>query len=221
MYHNHHFQDDFIEIVENTNNAYVGKLQHYFGLALRAPNIYMPYHNLGHVLSVTRVCYRACRHYVGLGQMNRRQARNLLIAALLHDYGHPGFLRDDFLNIETAINALRRNILSEDVPDLAEIVMIIKATQHEHIDYGEDISLAQSIIRDADICQTFGEDWMHDILVGLGKEWGKSPYEMLELQIPFLRKIRFYSSFGRQYYGGEEAIVTKIKEVKGLIRSLE
>lgn len=221
MYKFHHFQDDFIEIIENKNNAYEGNLRHYFGLVFRAPNAYMPYHNLKHMLSVTRICYRACRHHAGFGEMTRRQARNLLIAALLHDYGHPGFMRDDFLNIESAISALRRNILEEDAPYLAEITMIIKATQYEHIDYGEDITLLQAIIRDADLGQTFGDDWIHDILFGLGKEMGKSPYEMLEMQEDFLRKIRFYSAFGVVYFGGQPAIDAKIKEVRSLIEALE
>lgn len=221
MYHNHHFQDNFIEIIENKNNAYEGNLRHYFGLAMRDLSANKPYHGFRHTCSVTRICYRACRYYVGLGQMTRRRARNLLIAALLHDYGQPRFIRDDYLNIESAIIALRQNILEEDVLHLDDIIAIIEATLYPHKDYGVDLTLEQAIIRDADIGQTFGDDWISDILIGLGKELGKTPYEMLEMQEDFLRKIRFYSTFGAEYYGGQPAIEAKIKEVRSLIEALE
>lgn len=217
MYKIQHFRDNFVEIMDNPHNVYEGNLQYYFGLVFRAPNIYRPYHDLEHMLSVTRICYRACRYYAGLGQMTRRQARNLLIAALFHDYGHPGFLQDDHINIETAVDALRQYILKEDAPHLAEIVMIIEATQYPHKDYGVDLTREQAVIRDADIGQTFGDYWIRDILFGLSKEMGKSPYEMLEMQEDFLRNIRFYSTFGAEYYGGEPAIEAKIKEVRKLL----
>lgn len=217
MYKIQYFQDNFVEIMDNPHDVYEGNLQRYFSLIFRAPNIYNPYHDLQHMLSVTRICYRACRYYVGLGQMTRRQARNLLIAALFHDYGHPGLPQDDLINIETAVDALRQYILKEDAPYLAEIIMIIETTQYPHKDYGENLTLLQAIIRDADLGQTFGDDWIRDILFGLGKEMGKSPYEMLEMQEDFLRGIRFYSTFGREYYGGEPAIDAKIREVRSLL----
>lgn len=220
MYHNHRFQDNFVEIIENTNNAYEGNLRHYFGLAIRDLSANNPYHGFRHSCSVTRICYRACRYYVGLGQMTRRRARSLLIGSLLHDYGNPGFLREDYLNIEVAIRALHRNVLEEDRPFLPEIDMIIEATQYPHKDYGADLTLEQAIIRDADSGQALGDDWISDILVGLGKEMAKSPYEMLAGQESFLRGIHFYSEFGQKYFG-QEAIDARIKEVNGLIVALK
>ncbi len=212
------FVGDIPDMVLNRGDCYEGDMQYYFVKVLEAPNVHKGYHGLRHMLHVPWYAYQACRYYIGLRQIDRRRARNTIIAGFYHDIGHPGY-REDLRNLEVAFDFLHRHILPEDRPYLPDIISIMGATHHPYppLGKGEKLTLEQQIIRDADMSQAFGTTWIGDIIGGLGQELGKSPIEMLEMQIEHLRGIRFYSEFGQKYFG-QPAIDAKIKEVQALLR---
>jgi len=80
---------DIPEIIGNDRGLYEGDLTGYFrALIFHATNLTRPYHNLRHMLHVTWLCYQAAEFY--RDRLTQRQIRNLLIAALFHDFDHPG-----------------------------------------------------------------------------------------------------------------------------------
>lgn len=218
---NRQFAGDIANMVQNRDDVYTGvSLAPYFRVIMAAPNIHHGYHGLRHMLHVTWVCYQACKYYQSLGQMTKREARNLLIAALFHDYGHCGKAGDDAVNIEQALDGLREHIEDVDRDFLVKISTIIAATQFPHADLGGTPSLSEQIIRDADISQAFGTTWIGDIAAGFGSELDKTPVEMLEQQLMFLNRIQFHSDFGKVFFG-QEAVNAKWRETEELLHILK
>jgi hypothetical protein len=79
------------DAIVNKLELYEGDLSHYFRVAIAAPNVHHGYHNLGHALHVARVCYEGLEFYNSTsGEVDKAEARSLLIAALFHDYDHTG-----------------------------------------------------------------------------------------------------------------------------------
>lgn len=214
-----HCTGDIADIANNVDGVYEGNLRYYFKIIIEAPNIHNGYHGLRHMLHVTWVCYKACIYYGKLNQMTPQQMRNLLIAALFHDYDHTGEAGDDSVNIKRAIAGLRKHVLFEDEPYLEEIIAIFQATQFPHSDLGDTATLEQLIIRDADISQAFDVSWIGEIVSGFGNELNKSPKEMLEQQLKFLDGISFYTDFGKVFYG-DHAVVAKRNETEQLLHIL-
>ncbi len=210
------FIGDIPHIINNFDNLYQGDLRPYARVIFNASNIYHGYHGLRHMLHVTWVCYQACSYYGRLRKLTPREMRNLLIAAMFHDYGHVGKQGDDVHNITAAIKGLRDNLLAEDEQCLSEIELIIEATQFPHSDLSKNPKLEQLIIRDADMSQAFGPAWIGEILTGLGSELGKSPREMLEQQLRFLQEVHFHTDFGKVFFG-TEAIKAKIAEAEAIL----
>lgn len=213
------YTGDIANMIANRENVYVGNLAHYFKAVMNAPNIHHGYHGLRHMLHVTWVCYQACRYYQRLGQMNGRDARDLLIAALFHDYGHCGKGGIDAENILVAVDAFNQLAEPMDKNRLGWILPIIRATQFPHEDLGSSPSLNEQIIRDADMSQAFGTTWIGDIAAGFGSELGKTTIEMLEQQLKFLEGVKFHSDFGMVFFG-QEAINAKYHETKELLALL-
>lgn len=209
-------------IANNESSLYEGNLVPYFKIIFSAPNIHHGYHGLRHMLHVTWACYRACEYYGedGAGLLSPREMRNLLIAALFHDYGHCGKSGDDSLNIEVAIQGLLENLQPEDKFYGGDIVSILKVTKFPHTDLGKSMTLEQKIIRDADMSQAFGPVWIGDIVAGFGSELGKTPLEMLRQQEGFLKGVSFYTDFARELWG-DIAIEAKLQEARDLIKILE
>lgn len=215
------FTGDIARMVTNRDDLYTGvSLSHYFRVVMDAPNIYHGYHGLRHMLHVTWVCYQACKYYKHLGQMDRREARNLLVAALFHDYGHCGQAGDDANNIEVALNGLCEHVADMDRNQLSDISRIVKATQFPHADLSDSPTLGEQVIRDADISQAFGTTWIGDIAAGFGSELSKTPIEMLEQQLKFLEGVQFHSDFGKVFFG-QEAVNAKFHETEELLSILK
>src|SRR5580658_6965423 len=100
---------DLPEIIGNEEGLYEGDLISYLQiLFFRSTNLHNPYHNFRHMLHVLWLCHKACRYYQK--KLTPRQMRNLLVAALFHDFDHPGHPHPgeedpDRINIEIAIAA--------------------------------------------------------------------------------------------------------------------
>jgi len=137
---------DMPVILGNTQSLYDGNLWHYFKVLARAKSANNSYHNVQHPLHATWLAYSAIRFYLKIQkELNRRQARNLLIGTLLHDVFHYGHnVVADRHNIETALATIKANLLPEDEPYFDDIAEIVEASEYPHRKDLEPLSLEQS-----------------------------------------------------------------------------
>lgn len=212
-------QGDIPEIIRNDAGVYSGDLKFYFAvLFYLAQNNNHPYHNLRHMLHVMWLCYQACIFYGD--RISHRDKRNLLIAALFHDFNHSGKFGNDIENIERAIAALRLYILPEDRLYFEQIEGLIRPTEYPYKIASEELTLLGKILRDADVSQAFSVAWLQQILIGLAKEWGKTPIEVLRMQEPFLSNLKFHTEWGHAMFP-QILFTQKIEEIRALLTILE
>jgi hypothetical protein len=215
---------DLPKIIGNEENLYEGNLIYYFQvLFFRANNLYNPYHNFRHMSHVLWLCYKACQYYSH--ELPPRQMRALLIAALFHDFDHTGRPHrgdedPDGINIEIAISGLRRYLTSDDRALMPEIEALIEATHFPYKADSQKLDLLGKIIRDADLVQALSPVWIQQVVIGLAREAGVSPLEMLKAQSSFLTSLRFNTRWAQQLFP-QELIDAKIAEAEQLRRLLE
>jgi len=215
---------DLPKIIGNEERLYEGDLTHYFRiLFFRSSNLHNAYHNFRHMLHVLWLCHQACRYYQNW--LTVRQLRNLLIAALFHDFDHPGHPhpgeRDpDRINIPIAIAGLRRCIMPADRAFLPQIEALIEATHYPYKIGSDKLDLLGQIIRDADLAQALSPAWIQQVVFGLAQEWEVSPLEVLKGQRSFLAGLSFSTCWAQQLFP-RELIQAKIGEVEQLLRLLE
>lgn len=199
------------EIISNARGLYEGDLKDYFRVIFyQTQNLRNPYHNLRHTLHVTWLCHEACIFYQDT--LHPRHMRDLLIAAMFHDFNHPGFLGDDDLNIERAIRALNKHLLPEDIKYRDSILSILRCTQYPYVVESENLLLAEQIIRDADMGQCFSVAWVQQVVVGLASEWRKEPIDVLRLQVDFLQRLTFHTEWGKKTFP-QSLVKEKLEEV--------
>jgi hypothetical protein len=214
---------DIPEIIGNDRGLYEGDLTGYFRtLIFHATNLARPYHNLRHMLHVTWLCYQAAEFY--RDRFTPRQIRNLLIAALFHDFDHPGHPHPraddpDGINIGRAIAALRRHIAPEDRPFLPTIEALIEATHYPYAVAGEQLDLSGQIIRDADLAQSLSTVWIQQVIIGLARERRVSPLEVLKTQPAFLAALSFNTEWARERFPAR-LVAAKIAEAERLLALL-
>jgi hypothetical protein len=215
---------DLPEIIENKENLYEGNLLVYFRLLFyTSHNLANPYHNFRHTLHVVWLCHMACRYY--RNTLSPRQMRNLLIAALFHDFDHPGHLHPgepdpDRLNIDIAIAALCRHVTADDRVFLPEIETLIGATHYPYKTSGDELDLLGKVLRDADSAQVLNPVWLQQVIIGLATERGVQPIEVLREQPSFLGALAFRTKWARQLFP-RELVEAKIGEAEALARLLE
>jgi hypothetical protein len=145
--------------------------------------------------------------------------RNLLIAAMFHDFDHLGTFGNDHTNILRSLDGLDHYLEPCDIPSRGEIRTLIEATEYPHTMKTESLSLSGKIIRDADICQVFSPAWIQHVIFGLASEWGKPPIEVLRMQHPFLSQMRLETEWAQSMYP-QEVILAKISEAIALVELL-
>jgi len=205
------------DIITNHSGRYDGNLVPYYkAVFFQAHNVRHPYHNFRHMLHVTWLCYQAALYYSLCG----RKLRNLLIAALFHDFDHSGQFGNDDLNIERAVQALRHHVQPEDEQSLADIEALIRTTEYPHTIPGDQLDLSAKILRDADMSQSFSIAWIQQIVFGLAAEWNKSPLEVLKAQRGFHAGLTFQTQWAREYFP-PEVIDAKILEAQAHLAILE
>lgn len=215
---------DLPRIIANKECLYEGDLTSYFRvLFFESGNLRNPYHNLRHMLHVLWLCHAACRYY--RGELTPRQMRNLLIAALFHDFDHPGRRQPgendpDRINIPIAIAGLRRHVTPADHPYLSEIEALIEATYYPYKIGSDKLDLLGQIIRDADLAQALAPVWIQQVVIGLAQEWGVPPFEVLKGQASFLAGLSFQTRWARELFP-RECIRAKVEEAEQLLRLLE
>jgi hypothetical protein len=215
---------DLPQIIGNEESLYEGDLTLYFRiLFFRSSNLHNPYHNFRHMLHVLWLCHKACRYYQN--QLAPRQMRNLLIAALFHDFDHPGHPHPgendpDGINIRLAIAGLRRYVTSTDRAFLPEIESLIEMTHYPYKIDSDKLDLLGKIIRDADLAQGLSNVWIQQVVMGLAKEWEVAPLEVLKNQATFLAGLRFNTEWAQQLFP-PEFVRAKIQEAERLLWLLE
>lgn len=206
-------------VILNDAKLYEGNLVPYFKIIFfQAKNLNNPYHNFRHMMHVTWLCHGACIFYEA--EMTKRQMRNLLIAAMFHDYDHTGIMGPDKQNIEIAVAALEKYILPEDRPYLEDISDIIRATEYPYKSDSTNLKLSFQILRDADLSQALNATWLQQVIFGLAAEWKKTPYEVLKIQTNFHEILNFSTEWAKETWPKEE-IDKKIHEVRNLLQILE
>ncbi len=206
-------------IIHNDGGLYESDLVGYFRtIFFTAQNLDRPYHNFRHMFHVTWLCYQACLFYCS--ELTKRQRRNLLIAAMFHDFDHSGMMGNDDLNIARAIRGLEKHLTDEDRPHFDDISSLIRATEYPYKISSDQLELRAQIIRDADLSQGLSVAWIQQVVFGLAAEWGKKPLEVLKSQIPFCGNLKFHTEWGQQMFP-QKSIEGKIREVRELLDLLE
>ena len=207
------------KIIRNDACLYEGNLVVYFRTIFnKARNLRYGYHNFRHIFHVTGLCYQACLFY--RNKLTRREIRNLLIAAMFHDFDHLGLLGDDDLNIAKAIRGLERHILDQDRPNLPDIVLLIKATEYPYKVPSVKLELSAQIIRDCDLSQSLSVAWIQQVVFGLAEEWGKKPIEVLRMQESYLDHLNFETEWARKMFPKSD-VAGKIKEAQEILELLD
>jgi hypothetical protein len=208
-----------VEVLRNDEKLYDGDLAHYFRvLFFHAQNLRHPYHNLRHMLHVVWLCYQACIFYGP--RLTVREVRNLLIAAIMHDFDHSGLLGNDDLNIERAIRGFRKHVAPEDREHLADIEAIIRPTEYPYKEAASDLSLLAQVLRDADASQGLSIAWIQQVVIGLATEWDKKPLDVLRMQDGFLGGLKLHTEWAQHQFP-KEVIQAKIDEANALVDLLE
>lgn len=172
-----------------------------------------PYHNLWHSLCMVKFCNEGADFH----GIKDREKTDLLIAALIHDYCHSQGENTDIQNVRTAID--RGWYLYEDTDifyDLEDYDIrvgdIIRATQYPYVIPADELDLQQSIIRDADIMQSFENTWFAHTTFGLHKELKIDLKEFLPMQVDFMKNAQFNTDWGKQKsLGKKEEFIRKVE----------
>ncbi len=193
-------------IIRNDRGMYEGNLRHYVKvLFFNAQNIRHPYHNLRHMLHVTYLCYLAIVYYGN--KMTPREARNLLIAALFHDFDHSGLSGNDDRNLARAARALQKYAAPVDWPHLGNIKTLMWTTEFPHKVHAEQLDL-------------LGEIWLQQVVVGLSQEMGKTPMDLLKMQRGFHEHLKYQTEWARDLFP-PEVVSAKIAEAEEYLDILE
>ncbi|HHX58476.1 MAG TPA: HD domain-containing protein [Candidatus Moranbacteria bacterium] len=203
-----------LEIISNTRGYYPGDLVHYFKILFdnQSQSSFNPYHNFQHALYVCCTTYKGCLYEHIYGE----EMIKLLIAALLHDYGHSGRVVDDKIQVEQTIRLSRKKILKEHEHLLEDIIFLIGSTCFPHKENLKSHHLTKlvNILRDADLSSIVDDNWLQHVVFGLSKEMNLAPIELLKKQIEFNSTIVYKSKYGK------EVLAKKITNKLSLIKRL-
>lgn len=158
---------------------------------------WIPYHNWYHTCSVMVNCYDGAAYH----DLSFDTARDLLIAALFHDFDHSAGKMDDIGNINQALLGLTE--LCDGLYNVNKIGKFIQCTEYPFIH--EPICIEQRILRDADLMQCIMPDAENMILHHLRREVEErnGPIDFhfwVRAQIDFLSNVKFYTKWGEDIY---------------------
>ena len=207
------------EIIRNDHNLYEGNVVGYFqAIFNHAQNLLHPYHNFRHMFHVMWLCYQACIFYAST--LSRREMRDLIIAAMFHDFDHSGMMGSDDLNIERAVRGFEKYIAREDQAHAENIISLIHVTEYPYQIASKNLSLCGQIIRDADLSQALSPAWIQQVIFGLAAEWQKKPIEVLKDQGAFHKNLKLHTEWARQMFSQAD-VDRKITEAGELLDLLE
>ena len=184
------------------------------------PSQALPYHNFNHSLYVAYYTYTAY-HY----ERNARPPKELIIAALFHDFGHSGGLCTDDKNIEIAVEGFYRyyywqreryKLITRSASKTVEA--LIRATEYPHKET-PDLNSYIKCLRDADMMQNCNDTLLGNF-VGIKHEMFRGmPYpEYTEKTLEFLRGIRYETEYGKNV--GVPLLVRAIEQMERFQESM-
>lgn len=181
----------YLKLVQKYN------LEYYFELLMTKNSaITNPYHNVFHTITVFVNSY----HIAKSENCSEEQIRNILIAAIFHDYNHSGGKKSDSENIEEAISFFK-NHSKESKSFNDSIIEIIKATEYPYTIKEESLTLEQKIIRDADLTQMYTDNFLQQVIYGLlVQEQGLSFEKAIEAQMKFMNSVYPLTKYGNVLY---------------------
>lgn len=164
-----------------------------------------PYHNLYHTFCVIENCYKIAKDE----NISKPEIRLLLLAAIFHDFNHSQGKRYDEENVKMARKKFM-NFSTESDDVNIEVIELILATQYPYVIPDEDLSLLQKIIRDADMMQLFEKNFIQQLWIGLlQQELDKSKKDAIEMQLKFMKSIKFYTPYAQRI--SNELLQNRIK----------
>ena len=160
-------------------------------------SIYSPYHNLNHNVTATVFAY-----YTGKSEkLSKEEMKELLIAAIFHDYNHTAGESKDDVNIKNAKKGVKQFVEENKVDvNLEKIDDILDATEFPYKIEDDKLNIQQKIIRDVDLMQLFEPMRLQFNYLGLQKEAGITFEKQLENQQKFYKILNFKTKFGKELY---------------------
>lgn len=175
----------------------------YLGKALKfiidnSLSLHAPYHNLNHNMTITHYAIYCAEHE----NLNEEQKKELLIAAIFHDYNHSGGEASDNINIIHAKAGVIRFLNTYNIGDINKqnIFDIIDATEFPYKIDESKLNIQQKIIRDCDMLQLCEPVRLQFNYLGLAKEMGISFKQVLENQKKFYAVLKFRTKFAQAFY---------------------
>lgn len=170
-----------------------------------------PYHNLNHLLTVTRHCYEALE-YMDMGYNEYRE--HLLMAALFHDYNHSMGEQKDDVNVGLAKRELQKFIEEENIElSIPFMWEVLDATQYPYVIPSKELNIYQRILRDADLMQIYEYDWLKQNIFGLSEEMKIPVEQLIPGTIAFLKGIEPLTDYGKFMHDTHFADVIKELEI--------
>lgn len=180
------------------------------------PSANVPYHNNRHMLSMTSLAFWL---YQGEHQTTPcdQDATVILVAGMLHDYGHSAGHKPDSENIATASEAALRfirfspymqSLPAQRLSLITRLVLrAIECTEFPFVK--EPVSDVEKVLRDADVLYATLEGEPSLIMVDLHSEmqvaYGReiSRQEMIDGQTAFVKSAKLYTSPGKHMFAVE------------------
>ena len=191
-------------------------VRHYEKVRDHNPANDLPYHNWYHTLCMVEKCVEGANWH----NLPWQSIRNLIVAALFHDYAHSGGRTNDTENIARAVRCLA-NTGPALAMNIVDVEQIIRVTEYPYV--LEPVCIEHRIIRDADLMQVLRIDtWEEMVIHGLRKEIEVklgNPLSVLEMcagQIDFLRKIKVHSDWGKEVFYKNGALTEAIDRIRML-----
>jgi HD superfamily phosphodiesterase len=174
----------------------------YLGIALKyiidnSTSNYGPYHNLNHTVTVTRFAI----HIGESEKLNEVEMKELLIAAIFHDYNHTLGDKKDDVNVRNAQNGVEEFVKTINIDvNIDNVKNIIAATQFPYVIEESELNLQQQIMRDCDMCQLFESNRLQFNYLGLQKEIGIDFKSQLDSQESFYDSVKFRTNEGKRLW---------------------
>lgn len=182
-----------------------------------------PYHNNYHMLSVAANAHYILQHDPIAHDIPIERKRNLIVAALWHDFDHSGGKLDDDANIKIACTAFKKYVseLSKDRVnfDIDSVIEIIECTRFPFTVTPD--TPEKKIIRDADLLQSFGPLWFEHTTLGILDELNSTATEKMDLktflekQIEFLESVELFTKTAKNvrekiFFGNNKKVMEMI-----------
>jgi len=184
-------------------------IQNYFRYVIENnPGNNNPYHNLNHTL---QLCYL-------LIESGAYNAKQLLIAALFHDFGHSAGKENDEVNVNIAVDNYKKAVEVLEISkygesmtsyqvttlnnDMETIEKLIRATQYPYVIEDKDLTDDQKLFRDCDLVVCMCSDFIPHTTIGLMKELNMSLEDYIEKEKIFLSNniFKLRTDFGKKIY---------------------